>query len=227
MSRKAKRVPYQLDAKGIESLSTEEIAAILRGADDLIMVGGRTLLAKILKGSKEKRLLERSLDSNPVYGYYRDLPVGEVQARIDWVILEGYLAIKYDYRLPLLVYTARGWEIEKETYATELLAGFDALLEAPQSAYDMSYLRDRERGMILLLLDKVEATNDPKYIPILDDWASVDYKKVKPEVVDPRVVAIPVPAIKGDMVSFDVRVDGETAKPQTRTFAPGPVAEVQ
>lgn len=182
MGKKVKRVRYHLDDKGIESLSAEEIAAILRGADDLIMAGGRNLLTKILKGSRAKKVLELGLDESPVYGYYEHLRMEDIQARVDWVILKGYLDIKYDYRLPLLVYTPWGWEIERETFATELLAGFDELLEAGPGPYDMEYLKDRDRGMILLLLDKVQATGDPKYIPLLRDWAEVDYKKVRQRI---------------------------------------------
>ena len=40
MSRKVQRVRYRLDAKGIPALPLDEIAAILRGADTLIMSGG-------------------------------------------------------------------------------------------------------------------------------------------------------------------------------------------
>jgi hypothetical protein len=179
MAKKIRRVPYRLDAGDIQELPDDDIALILRGADDLIMSGGRTLLAKILKGSREKRLRELGLEASPVYGVYQDLPLKEVQARIDWVILKGYLAIEYDYRLPLLVYTPRGWEIEKETFASELLVGFDQLLEQAGEEYDMTYLKDRNRGMILLLLDKVAATQELTYIPLLEAWAKIDYKKVR------------------------------------------------
>lgn len=178
MSRRVNRVPYHLDARGIKKLPREELLAILRGADDLIMSGGRNLLMLILKGSRRKKLLELGLDQSPVYGYYRDLPPEEILARIDWAIIHGYLDIAYDYRLPLLVYTEVGWEIERETRAEEFLRGFDRMLEAGPP-YDMTYLKDRNRGMILLLLDKVEATRDPKYIPLLEAWAEVDYKKVR------------------------------------------------
>ena len=178
MAKKVRRVPYHLDAGNIQELTDDDIALILRGADDLIMSGGRTLLAKILKGSREKRLLELGLDASPVYGVFQDMSLKEVQARIDWVILNGYLAIEYDYRLPLLVYTPRGWEIEKETFASELLAGFDQLLEQAGED-DMTYLKDRNRDMIMLLLDKVAATQNPKYIPLLEAWSKIDYRKVR------------------------------------------------
>jgi hypothetical protein len=183
MARKAsRRVAVRLDAKGIQDLPHEDIVTILRGADDLIMSGGRNLLAKSLKGSRERRLLELGLDASPVNGAYNELPLTEVQARIDWVILNSYLDIAYDYRLPLLVYTERGWKIERETVATELLAGFDELLAQQQDDYDMTYLKDRNRGMILLLLDKVEATRDPKYIPLLQAWAEVECKTVRKRI---------------------------------------------
>lgn len=157
----------------------EEVAAILRGADDLIMSGGRSLLTKVLKGSRDKKVLELGLDRSPVYGYYRQLRMEDILARVDWVILEGYLDIEYDYRLPLLVYTEKGWDIERETYAEELLRGFDEMLAESEGPHDMEYLKGRDRGMILLLLDKIEGSGDPKYIPLLEAWAEVDYKKVR------------------------------------------------
>ena len=42
--------------------------------------------------------------------------------------MNGYLRIEYDYRLPLLVYTGKGWEIEKDIFSDELLQGFDRLI---------------------------------------------------------------------------------------------------
>ncbi|MDI7277090.1 MAG: RQC-minor-1 family DNA-binding protein [Anaerolineae bacterium] len=186
MSRRVQRVRYRLNTRGIKQLPREDLVAILRGADDLIMSGGRNLLALVLKGSREKKLLELGLDQSPVYGYYRHLTREEVLARIDWAIVHGYLDIAYDYRLPLLVYTEEGWEIERETRVAEFLRGFDQMLEAGPP-YGMEYLKDRNRDMILLLLDKVEATRDPKYIPLLQAWAEIDYKKVRKrihEVID-------------------------------------------
>lgn len=70
MSRKKQRVGYHLAPKDVKNLPFEEIKAILRGADELIAVGGRSLLAKILKGSKDKKLLQYGLDKSPVYGFY-------------------------------------------------------------------------------------------------------------------------------------------------------------
>ena len=93
MAKKANRVKYHLDAKDVKKLPHDEIEAILRAADELIMSGGRTMLAKILKGSKSKKVLELNLDKCPAYGFYRNLSVDDILARIDWVILNRYLAI--------------------------------------------------------------------------------------------------------------------------------------
>lgn len=80
----------------------------MRGADELIATGGRNLLAKILKGSKDKKLLHYGLDKSPVYGFYKELKIEDITARIDWLIKKGYLDIEYSGRLPVIVYTDRG-----------------------------------------------------------------------------------------------------------------------
>lgn len=178
MSRRSRRMPMRLDAKGLSDLPEADLHAVLRGADDLIARGGRTLLKRLLRGSKNKDILARGLESSPVYGYFKDLSDEETLARIDWTILNGYLRVEHFDRLPLLVYTQKGWEIERENYADELLAGFDKLLQKGPP-FDMKYLKDRDRPMILLLLDKIEATGDRRYLPLLVAWKKIDYKKVQ------------------------------------------------
>jgi hypothetical protein len=54
----------------------------LRAADDLIGAGGRSLLTKILRGSRANDVLSRGLDQNPAYGIYQDLAEEEVLGRI-------------------------------------------------------------------------------------------------------------------------------------------------
>lgn len=58
MSRKKPRVRYELDSGDVKYLTDKEIRSILRAADELIAIGGRSMLAKILKGSKDKKVLE-------------------------------------------------------------------------------------------------------------------------------------------------------------------------
>lgn len=177
MSRN-KRVHYHLDSGGVTHLTSEEIKAILRAADELIAAGGRSILTKILKGSKDKKILKHGLDQCPVYGFYRSYKLPEIVRRIDWVIENGYLRIEYSGRLPVIVYTEKGWEIERETYAEELLQKLTSLLADGDYNF-VEELKDRNRGMILLLLEKIRNTNNRGFIPLLKAWQEIDYKKVR------------------------------------------------
>jgi len=181
MSRKKQRVRYELDSGDIRSLTNEEIIAILRAAEELIATGGRSMLAKILKGSKDKKVLEHGLDQCPVYGYYRELTVQEITHRIDWMIKKGYLKIEYTDRLPMLVFSDMGWEIERETYAEELLQTFERLLEGKDYSF-VQELKDRNRGMILLFIEKIKQTGNARYIPLLKAWKEIEYKNVQAEI---------------------------------------------
>jgi hypothetical protein len=182
MSRRAERVPVRLHPTKVKSLPDEQIRLVLRGADDLIGRGGRTLLCRILRGSREKKVLELNLDHSPAYGCFRDLSNEEVLGKIDWLIQNYYLDYQYDGKLPLLVYTPQGWEIEKETYAEELWNRFRKTVEAGLTEFDFSNLKDRDRAMIFLLLEKIRMGGDIRHIPLLRSWEEVDYKKVRERI---------------------------------------------
>jgi superfamily II DNA helicase RecQ len=178
LSRKNQRVKYHLYSGEITDLGFNEIKAILRAADELIATGGRTMLAKILKGSKDKKLIEHGLDQCPVYGFYRHLTLTEISHRIDFAIQNGYLEIEYSSRLPVIVFSETGWSIERETYAEELFQQLTALLKSNNFSYVLE-LKDRNRGMILLLIDKIRNSCNPDFIPLLRSWQSIEYKKVR------------------------------------------------
>ncbi|GMR19640.1 MAG: RQC-minor-1 family DNA-binding protein [Gammaproteobacteria bacterium] len=182
MSRKVRHVPVLLDAQGIAHLPAQEIAIILRGADELIMRGGRSLLAKVLKGSREKKLQDLSLDQSPAFGALRTLSLQQILSRIDWLIINNYFAIEYDYRLPLLAYTPRGWEIEKKTYAAELQRKLDHLIASGDSAPDLAWLNDSHREVLIHLLDRIEVSGDRKYIPALENWSQSAVKKIRSKI---------------------------------------------
>ncbi len=178
MGRKKPQIEYQLDSRGIKDLSSEEIKAILRAADELIATGGRSMLTKILKGSKDKKLLEHGLDKCPVYGFYCHLSSPEITKRIDWAIENDYLEIIYSGKLPVIVFSKKGWEIEQETYTNELLQMLQSLLPGKDYGF-VADLKDRNREMILLLIEKIKNTNNPEFIPLLKAWQQIDYKKVQ------------------------------------------------
>ncbi|MFG6115531.1 RQC-minor-1 family DNA-binding protein [Halobacillus sp. MO56] len=163
-------------------LPEEEKRVILRAADEIIAEGGRTLLAKILKGSREKKILQLELDTCPVYGYFKSEKLEEVLTKIDWMIDYDFLDIQYSGKLPMIIFTERGWQIEADQRADEFLSEWQQWAEQGISDPDMNYLKDRNRHMIFLFLDKVKETRDKKYIPYLKAWAEVDYKKVKAKI---------------------------------------------
>lgn len=148
----------------------EEIRIILRGADDLIMSGGRSLLAKVLKGSKQKVIFEKELDRSSVYGAMRELSIDDITRRIDWMIENGYLAIEYDYRLPLLKYTAIGWAIERDIYATELLDRLDREIKQHFETGDVGWFSEQNPEVLELVAERIAHSGDPKYLPFLKHW---------------------------------------------------------
>ena len=149
MARKVRHIPVTLDARGTTQLSQADLVAILRGADPLIMSGGRSLLSKILKGSSARKIIDLKLDTCPSFGYFRHLTAIEILARIDWAILNGYLALEYSGSLPLLTYTPRGWEIEKDTYSDELLETLKYLASRKCTPKDLAFLKDKNRSLPL------------------------------------------------------------------------------
>lgn len=181
MSRRVKKVRVSIDSKDVREMPMEDIKAIIRGADDLIMSGGRNLLAKILKGSKEKKLLELKLNESPVYGYFNELKIDDIIARVDFCIENEYLDIEYDYRLPLLIYTKKGWEIEKDIYSDEFLQKINEVCFTKNYDFVLQ-LKDRNRELIFMLLDKIAATGSKQYIPVLEAWEKIEYKKVQNKI---------------------------------------------
>ena len=92
-------------------------------------------------------------------------------ARIDWLIINGYLRIEYDYRLPMLVYTRKGWEIERETYTAEMLAKLDQRITNNDPDENFKWLNEIHREVSLGLLDAVEASGYLKTANMSRPWS--------------------------------------------------------
>ena len=177
MSKKVRRVPVILDAVEIKDLPQEDIRMILRGADELISTGGRSMLAKILKGSKDKRIFEYKLNECPAYGYYQDMKLDDISKCIDWMIKKDYLRIEYDYRLPLLVFSEKGWQIEKETFAQELYRRMCLDVEE-KKARVIFEMKEVNRQVVMCVLDKIEKEGTEEFLPYLEAWKMLEVKKV-------------------------------------------------
>lgn len=177
MSKKVRRVPVVLDAGEIKDLPQEDIRMILRGADELISTGGRSMLAKILKGSKDKTIFKYKLNECPAYGYYQDMKLDDISKCIDWMIKEDYLRIEYDYRLPLLVFSEKGWQIEKETFAQELYQRMCLDVEE-KKARVIFEMKEVNRQVVMCVLDKIEKDGTKEFLPYLEAWKMLEVKKV-------------------------------------------------
>lgn len=183
MSKKVRRVPVVLDAGEIKDLPQEDIRMILRGADELISTGGRSMLAKILKGSKDKTIFKYKLNECPAYGYYQDMKLDDISKCIDWMIKEDYLRIEYDYRLPLLVFSEKGWQIEKETFAQELYQRMCLDVEE-KKARVIFEMKEVNRQVVMCVLDKIEKDGTKEFLPYLEAWKMLEVKKIAARIAE-------------------------------------------
>ena len=183
MSKKVRRVPVSLDAGEIKDLPQEDIRMILRGADELISTGGRSMLAKILKGSKDKKIFEYKLNECPAYGYYQDMKLDDISKCIDWMIKKDYLRIEYDYRLPLLVFSEKGWQIEKETFAQEIYQRM-CLDVKENKARVIFEMKEVNRQLVMRVLDKIEKDGTEEFLPYLEAWKMLEVKKVAVRIAE-------------------------------------------
>jgi superfamily II DNA helicase RecQ len=178
MSRKPK-VQYELsDLIGQKVPSEEEIKNILRAADEIIFVAGRTMLAKILKGSKDKKLLEQELNQCPSYGYYNQLSIEEITKIIDWMIVNNYLDIDYNGRLPMIIFSDKGFETYKPFYVDEL---YNCILNVSENTSDdlIEQLKQTNREVVKLLLLRIGVSKNIGFIRFLTKWEAVEVKKVR------------------------------------------------
>ncbi|MBV7273769.1 DNA helicase II [Clostridiaceae bacterium UIB06] len=181
MSKKSK-VSYQLNnTKGQIEPSEEDIKNILRAADEIIFVGGRTMLAKILKGSKDKKLLEKQLELCPSYGYFNKLTIEEITKIIDWMIINNYLDIDYNGRLPMIVFSSKGWENYKPVYMDEL---YNKILNVGEDTREalIEELTKTNREVISMLLFKIGSSKNISFIKFLIKWETVEVKKVRQKI---------------------------------------------
>ena len=195
---KGKKVRFSLDTGNIKQLPEDEIIAILRTADEMILTGGRNLLAKTLKGSRDQAVLKYGLDHCPTFGYFAAVTLPEITNRIDWMITHHYLKIEYENRLPLIAFDEKGWLIERETYSEELFNRFADHLDKVDLSFVQS-LKGRDRGLILLLIEKIREKGDARFIPHLQAWKSIEFKKVQVEIQKVIDQLFLVPLRKEDM----------------------------
>ncbi|WP_240628598.1 zinc-ribbon domain-containing protein [Bacillus salacetis] len=98
------------------------------------------------------------------------------------MIDHDFLNIEYFGKLPMIVYTERGWLIESDQYANELINEWRDWLSEGKETPEMAYLKDRNRQMILLMLEKIKESGNQAFIPYLKLWEEIEYQKVRTEI---------------------------------------------
>jgi len=181
MRRNQHRVQFSLDTGEIKELSEEEIRMILRAADELISVGGRSMLVKILKGSKDKKVLEYKLDECPSYGFYSILTLKEISYRVDWMLKKDYLRISYNGRLPMLIFSEKGWEIEAETFAEEIYQRLCQDLR-DKKIRKILEMKTVNRQVVFKVLEKIRVSKNAEFIPLLEQWKEMEVRKVRERI---------------------------------------------
>lgn len=181
MARK-KKVEYQLNETwDIQKPSGEDIASILRAADELIDTGGRAMLVKILKGSKDKKLLAHELEKCPSYGYYNNLKMKDIEVIVDWMIRNRYLRIVYNGRLPMIAFTDMGWELYKPIFADELIGEITSLDQFDANELVEGF-KTVNREVVILMLDTILEMEIVDAIEFLELWKPKAYKKVAEKI---------------------------------------------
>lgn len=179
MSRRIQRVEFKLsNVNDVMKPSQKDIDSILRAADEIIATAGRTMLAKILKGSKDKKVLEYKLDECPSYGYYNSLTIPEITKIVDWMIINDYLDIDQNYRLPMIIFSNKGWESYKPVYADELYNKI--LMVVSDSEMELiNILKNTNREVVKILLLKIGGSKNNELIGFLENWKENEVKKVR------------------------------------------------
>lgn len=74
------------------------------------------------------------------------------------MLKKDYLRVSYSGRLPMLIFSEKGWEIEAETFAEEIYQRF------------------------CLDLQEKQASKNVEFIPMLEQWKMVEVRKVRERI---------------------------------------------
>jgi superfamily II DNA helicase RecQ len=176
MPRKPKVKVHLNETRNINKPSEEDISNILRAADEIIDTAGRNMLVKILKGSKDKKLLEHGLDNCPSYGYYNSLKMADIEVIVDWMIWNKYLRIVYNGKLPMIAFTEKGWERYKPILVNELIEKMVNVTDENLEELSEWFVKVN-REIINMILDKISENNRVDTFVFLDEWKKKAYKK--------------------------------------------------
>jgi len=154
---------------------------ILRAASEIAAKGGRSQLALLLKGSKDKKLLKHNLQNSPAYGKLPFLTIEEIENRIDHLIRRNELRVEFFGDLPLILLSDAAWEHVRpwsnEQECRRAAAADDGTLNEMLLQW-----RNRPRAEQFHLLDAVPSLDRESVLRILQAWREVAGKEVRAHI---------------------------------------------
>ena len=179
----------------LPALTDADRRAIIGVCDQLAGVAGRTALMMALRGSRAQRVLRFKVEQARGYGHYAGVPEAEVMARIDALIAEELLCIRYHEGFPLLGYTEQGLTRAIRYAAEEWLdllrarvqpVGAGATLELP---FLMTTMPQRNYDTLLQLVKLVGQVADKAWLPLLRAWQAAETKRLRAQIA-PIIAAL-------------------------------------
>jgi hypothetical protein len=161
--------------------TSEEREWILRGASEIAAKGGRSQLALLLKGSKDKKLLKHGLNRSDAYGKLSILTIEEIENRVDHLIRQGQLRVEFFGDLPLIILTDGAWEeVRPWSNAQE----WRRAATAPDRELSDVLLqwRNRPRSEQLHLLEAAATLDPGSALRILRAWHSGAGKEMRARI---------------------------------------------
>ncbi len=180
-ARPQKSISDEVDPAERVPLTSEEYEWILRGAWEIAAKGGRTQLALLLKGSKNKTVMKHGLDQAPAYGKLSFLTIEEIENRIDHVIRKNDLRVEFFGDLPLIVLTDQGWE-HVRPWANEHEARVAAAAGERLLNEILLKWRGRRRDEQLDLINAVASIDAENARRVLNAWREIAGKEVRAHI---------------------------------------------
>ena len=161
--------------------TSDEREWILRAASEIAAKGGRSQLALLLKGSKDKNLLKHNLQNSPAYGKLSFLTIEEIENRIDHLIRRKELLVEFFGDFPLILLSGAAWEHVRpwsnEQECRRTAASDDRMLNEILLQW-----RNRPRPEQFHLLDAVTSLDRESALRILRAWREVAGKEVRARI---------------------------------------------
>jgi hypothetical protein len=163
------------------SPTREEREWILRGASEIAAKGGRSQLALLLKGSKDKKLLKHGLNHSEAYGKLSILTIEEIENRIDHLIRQDQLRVGFFGDLPLIIMTDGAWEEVRPWSDAQEWRRAAAASDRELSDILLQW-RNLPRSEQLHLLDASASLDSNSALRTLRAWHSVAGKEMRARI---------------------------------------------